>query len=46
MQQLRINLGALRITILQIEVSWSHFGHLAFFTSQGFGPWHSIFFRG
>jgi ribosomal protein S18 acetylase RimI-like enzyme len=36
MRQLRLNLGALRITILRTEVSWDHFGLLGFFRSQGF----------
>ncbi len=38
MRQLRLNLGALRIAILRTEVSWDHFGLLAFFRSQGFRP--------
>lgn len=38
MRQLRLNLGALRITTLRTEVSWDHFGLLAFFRSQGFRP--------
>jgi ribosomal protein S18 acetylase RimI-like enzyme len=36
MRQLRLNLGALRITTLRTEVSWDHFDLLAFFRSQGF----------
>ena len=38
MRQLRLNLAALRITTLRTEVSWDHFGLLAFFRSQGFRP--------
>src|ERR1019366_1734218 len=38
MRQLRLNLGALRITTLRTEVSWDHFGLLGFFRSQGFKP--------
>lgn len=38
MHQLRLNLAALRITILRTEVSWDHFSLLAFFRSQGFKP--------
>lgn len=38
MRQLRLNLGALGITSLRTEVSWDHFGLLAFFRSQGFKP--------
>jgi ribosomal protein S18 acetylase RimI-like enzyme len=38
MHQLRLNLAALRITTLRTEVSWDHFGLLAFFRSQGFKP--------
>ncbi len=38
MRQLRLNLGALRITTLRTEVSWDHLGLLAFFKSQGFRP--------
>ncbi len=38
MHQLRLNLAALRITTLRTEVSWDHFGLLAFFRSQGFRP--------
>ena len=38
MRQLRLNLGALRITTLRTEVSWDHFGLLGFFRSQGFRP--------
>ncbi|HLI63781.1 MAG TPA: GNAT family N-acetyltransferase [Terriglobales bacterium] len=38
MHQLRLNLAALRITTLRTEVSWDHFGLLAFFKSQGFKP--------
>ena len=38
MHQLRLNLSALRITTLRTEVSWDHFGLLAFFSSQGFKP--------
>ena len=38
MHQLRLNLAALRITTLRTEVSWDHFGLLAFFRTQGFKP--------
>lgn len=38
MRQLRLNLAALRITTLRTEVSWDHFGLLAFFRSEGFRP--------
>ena len=38
MRQLRLNLGALRITTLRTEVSWNDFGLLGFFRSQGFEP--------
>lgn len=38
MRQLRINLSALRISTLRTEVSWDHFGLLAFFRRQGFKP--------
>lgn len=38
MRQLRLNLGALRITTLRTEVSWDNFELLAFFRSQGFTP--------
>ena len=38
MRQLRLNLAALRIMTLRTEVSWDHFGLLAFFRSQGFRP--------
>jgi ribosomal protein S18 acetylase RimI-like enzyme len=38
MRQLRLNLGALRITTLRTEVSWDDFGLLGFFRSQGFKP--------
>ena len=38
MHQLRLNLGALGISILRTEVSWDHFGLLAFFRSLGFSP--------
>ncbi len=38
MRQLRLNLGALRITTLRTEVSWDDFGLLGFFRSQGFMP--------
>ena len=38
MRQLRLNLGALRIATLRTEVSWDHFGLLAFFRRQGFRP--------
>ena len=38
MRQLRLNLGALRITTLRTEVSWDDFGLLGFFRSQGFRP--------
>jgi ribosomal protein S18 acetylase RimI-like enzyme len=37
-RQLRLNLAALRIATLRTEVSWDHFGLLAFFRSQGFRP--------
>lgn len=37
-RQLRLNLGALRITTLRTEVSWDDFDLLAFFRSQGFAP--------
>ena len=38
MRQLRLNLGALRITTLRTEVSWDDVGLLGFFRSQGFKP--------
>jgi len=38
MRQLCLNLAALRIATLRTEVSWDHFGLLAFFRSQGFRP--------
>jgi ribosomal protein S18 acetylase RimI-like enzyme len=38
MRQLRLNLGALRITTLRTEVSWDDFGLLGFFRKQGFMP--------
>ena len=38
MRQLRINLGALRITTLRTEVPCEDFELLAFFKSEGFAP--------
>ncbi len=38
MRQLRLNLGALRITTLRTEVTWDDFELLAFFKSEGFSP--------
>jgi ribosomal protein S18 acetylase RimI-like enzyme len=38
MRQLRLNLGALHITILRTEVAWDDFDLLAFFKSEGFVP--------
>lgn len=38
MRQLRLNLGALRITTLRTEVAWDDFDLLAFFKSEGFQP--------
>lgn len=38
MRQLRINLGALRITTLRTEVAWENFELLSFFKSEGFAP--------
>ena len=38
LRQLRLNLGALGITSLRTEVSWTEFDLLAFFKSQGFVP--------
>jgi ribosomal protein S18 acetylase RimI-like enzyme len=38
MRQLRLNLAALGIATLRTEVSWDHFGLLAFLKSQGFRP--------
>ncbi len=38
MRQLRLNLGALRITTLRTEVSWDDFELLAFFKKEGFAP--------
>jgi ribosomal protein S18 acetylase RimI-like enzyme len=38
MRQLRLNLGALRITTLRTEVAWDDFELLAFFKREGFAP--------
>jgi len=38
MEQLRSNLGALGVTTLRTEVSWSNIELLAFFKSDGFAP--------
>ena len=38
MRQLRLNLGALRITTLRTEVAWDDFELLTFFKSEGFSP--------
>ena len=38
MRQLRLNLGALRITALRTEVSWDDFELLGFFKRHGFAP--------
>jgi len=38
MRQLRLNLGALRITTLRTEVAWDDFELLAFFKKEGFVP--------
>jgi len=38
MRQLRLNLGALRITTLRTEVAWDDFELLAFFKREGFSP--------
>jgi ribosomal protein S18 acetylase RimI-like enzyme len=38
MRQLRLNLGALRITTLRTEVAWDDFDLLAFFKREGFAP--------
>ncbi len=38
MRQLRLNLGALRITTLRTEVAWDDFELLAFFKKEGFAP--------
>jgi GNAT superfamily N-acetyltransferase len=38
MRQLRLNLGALRVTSVRTEVSWSDFDLLAFFQKEGFAP--------
>lgn len=38
MRQLRLNLGALRITVLRTEVDWDNFDLAAFFRSEGFVP--------
>ncbi len=37
-RQLRLNLGALRVTRLRTEVSWDDFDLLAFCRRQGFTP--------
>ena len=38
MRQLRLNLGALRITTLRTEMAWDDFELLAFFKKEGFAP--------
>jgi ribosomal protein S18 acetylase RimI-like enzyme len=38
MRQLRINLGALQISILRTEVDWDDLDLVAFFKSEGFSP--------
>ena len=38
MRQLRLNLGALRISTLRTEVAWDDFELLAFFRKEGFAP--------
>ena len=38
MRQLRLNLGALRISSLRTEVAWDDFELLRFFARQGFAP--------
>ncbi|MBZ5550957.1 MAG: hypothetical protein LAO22_23880, partial [Acidobacteriia bacterium] len=38
LEQLRVNLAALRVTILRTEVSWDDFDLLAFFKHEGFAP--------
>lgn len=38
MRQLRLNLGALRISLLRTEVAWDDFELLAFFKREGFAP--------
>jgi ribosomal protein S18 acetylase RimI-like enzyme len=38
MQQLRLNLGALRIMTLRTEVDWDNFALLGFFQKEGFFP--------
>ena len=38
LRQLRLNLGALRITSLRTEVSWDDFDLLAFLRNEGFPP--------
>ena len=38
LRQLRLNLGALRVTCIRTEVAWDNFDLLAFFRRQGFGP--------
>jgi ribosomal protein S18 acetylase RimI-like enzyme len=38
MRQLRLNLGALRITILRTEVDWDNFELGGFFRREGFTP--------
>lgn len=38
MRQLRLNLGALRITTLRTEVAWDDFELLGFFKREGFAP--------
>ena len=38
MRQVRLNLGALRISTLRTEVNWDDFELLAFFKKEGFAP--------
>lgn len=38
MRQLRLNLCALRITLLRTEVAWDDFDLLTFFQREGFAP--------
>ena len=38
LRQLRMNLSALRVTMLRTEVSWDDFDLLAFFKKEGFVP--------
>lgn len=38
LRQLRLNLGALRVSTLRTEVSWNDFDLLAFLRSQDFAP--------